>query len=68
MFLGSIIALVVLAKDNLMSYFVVLVGIQIGLLIIIAMASIIFMKDFKDKAIRRIFRNKNERKMRRTEF
>ena len=68
MFLGSIIALVGLAKDNLTSYFVVLVGIQIGLLIIIAMASIIFMKDFKDKAIRRIFRNKNERKMRRTEF
>lgn len=68
MFLGSIIALVGLAKDNLKSYFLILVGIQIGLLIIIAMGSIIFMKDFKDKAIRRIFRNKNERKMRRTEF
>ena len=51
--------------SNIFNYIIIA---QITLIVMITIFALLFKNQFRDKAIRRIFRNKNTRKMRRTEF
>ena len=67
MIIGCLLGLIGLISDLTKSYIVIL-GVQVGLLVIIAIIGLLFKKQFQEKAIRRIFRHRNTNKIRRTEF
>ena len=67
MVLGCLLGLIGLISDLTKSYIVIL-GVQVGLLVIIAIIGLLFKNQFQEKAIRRIFRHRNTNKIRRTEF
>ena len=56
MIIGCLLGLIGLISDLTKSYIFVL-GVQVGLLVIIAIIGLIFKNQFKEKAIRRIFRH-----------